>query len=108
MINKRKFFRVEVLKSVNIYYNGGYYKGKVVELSAGGAKIKCKMNLMEQELFDLSFKINGEMLVLKSRLVRYENLKVFCVEFIDVSETTRQKLIRYLNNKQIKQKRLVS
>lgn len=59
MINKRNFFRVEVLKSVNIHYNGGYYKGKLVELSAGGAKIKCRMNLMENELFDLSLKING-------------------------------------------------
>jgi c-di-GMP-binding flagellar brake protein YcgR len=87
--NKRKNVRIEVSLDCKIFYQDVKIKGKILNLSAGGAKILCEEEIHEKKII-LSFEFNSEFFIINCKLVKKEN------EMISVSFQKNKELDKVL------------
>jgi len=109
-IQRRNFFRVELTdiieykkitmveeeKNLNIPYK----KGIMVDLSAGGLKIKIRENIKNDDLLLVNMKLNEIQMELKCDIVRIENTadkeKLCGLRFIDITPAQSEFIVREL------------
>jgi len=70
--NKRKNVRIDVSLDCKIFYQDIKVKGKILNLSAGGAKISCEQEIHEKKII-LNFEFNSEFFIINSKVVKKEN-----------------------------------
>lgn len=102
-IQRRNFVRVSYIETVLYGVNEDeeditYKKATLLDLSGGGLRFKTSEKLEKEELITLRLKYYDDVLYLKSKVVR-RNMNdtgdyTYGVEFIDISDISREKIIR--------------
>lgn len=109
-IQRRNFFRVGLLKETQYKVITGveesninnipYKDGLMVDLSAGGARIKIKESIGEDDLVLLNLKLNSIDFEIKCEIVRLENTLdkeiLYGLKFIDILPGQAEKIIKEL------------
>lgn len=109
-IQRRNFFRVgltDVIEYKKItmvneedFDNISYEKGLMVDLSAGGLKLKVKDSIIKDELLLVKLKVNELQLELKCDIVRIENTadkeKLCGLRFIDITSAQSELIVKEL------------
>jgi c-di-GMP-binding flagellar brake protein YcgR len=109
-IQRRNFFRVgltDVIEYKKITMveeedldNIPYKKGIMVDLSAGGLKLKAKDNITKEELLLIKLKVNELQLELKCDIVRIESTadkeKLCGLRFIDITPAQSELIVKEL------------
>lgn len=109
-IQRRNFFRVGLLNKIEYkkitmideedFDNIPYKQGFMVDLSAGGLKLKIKDNIDKEDLLLINTKVNGLQLELKCDIVRIEDTldkeKLCGLRFIDIMPAQSEKIIQEL------------
>ncbi|WP_160686109.1 PilZ domain-containing protein [Clostridium sp. C2-6-12] len=109
-IQRRNFFRVDLTNDIHYkkitlveeedYENIPYKKGLMVDLSAGGLKLKAKDNISKDDLLLVKMKVNEVELELKCDIVRIENTedkeKLCGLRFIEISPAQSELIVREL------------
>jgi c-di-GMP-binding flagellar brake protein YcgR len=77
-----------------------YKKGIMVDLSAGGLKLKAKDNITKEELLLIKLKVNELQLELKCDIVRIESTadkeKLCGLRFIDITPAQSELIVKEL------------
>ena len=109
-IQRRNFFRVGLVKEIeckvvtNIeeddYGNIPYNKALMIDLSAGGLKLKTKENIKSDDLILVNLQLNKYRFELKADIVRIENTidkeKIYGLRFADITYNQSEKIIQEL------------
>lgn len=109
-IQRRNFFRVALTDDINFkkitlakeedFDNIPYKRGLMVDLSAGGLKLKTGENIKKDDLLLVKMKINEIELELKCDIVRIENTadrEVLCgLRFMEISSAQSELIVREL------------
>lgn len=109
-IQRRNFFRVALTDDINFkkitlakeedFDNIPYKRGLMVDLSAGGLKLKTGENIKKDDLLLVKMKINEVELELKCDIVRIENTadrEVLCgLRFMEISSAQSELIVREL------------
>lgn len=109
-IQRRNFFRVALTNDINFkkitlakeedFDNIPYKRGLMVDLSAGGLKLKTGENIKKDDLLLVKMKINEVELELKCDIVRIENTadrEVLCgLRFMEISSVQSELIVREL------------
>ena len=109
-IQRRNFFRVALTNDINFkkitlakeedFDNIPYKRGLMVDLSAGGMKIKTREKIKKDDLLLVKMKINEVELELKCDIVRIENTadrEVLCgLRFMEISSAQSELIVREL------------
>lgn len=109
-IQRRNFFRVALTNDINFkkitlakeedFDNIPYKRGLMVDLSAGGLKLKTGENIKKDDLLLVKMKINEVELELKCDIVRIENTadrEVLCgLRFMEISSAQSELIVREL------------
>jgi c-di-GMP-binding flagellar brake protein YcgR len=109
-IQRRNSFRVELIKEVEYKIITGakendidgiaYKNGLMVDLSAGGAKLKIKETMKLEDLVLLNLKLNSIECEIKCEIVRIDNTpdkEILCgLKFIDILPVQTEKIIKEL------------
>lgn len=109
-IQRRNFFRVGLIKEMQYKVITGvkendiddvpYKDGLIVDLSAGGAKLKIKDSINMDDLVLLNLKLNSIELEVKCEMVRIENTQdkeILCgLKFLDILPVQSEKIIKEL------------
>ena len=102
-IQRRNFVRVSYVESVQYGVSEEssdvvYKKATLLDLSGGGLKFRTADKLQKEELITLRLKYQDNELFMKSKIVRRNRNDsgdyTYGVEFIDISEMNREKIIR--------------
>lgn len=102
-IQRRNFVRVSYVESVQYGVSEEssdvvYKKATLLDLSGGGLKFRTADKLEKEELITLRLKYQDNELFMKSKIVRRNRNDsgdyTYGVEFIDISEMNREKIIR--------------
>jgi c-di-GMP-binding flagellar brake protein YcgR len=88
--NRRKNVRIDVSLDCKIFYQNIKVKGKILNLSASGAKILCDQEIHEEKKIILNFEFNSEFFIINCKLVKKEN------EMISVSFQKNKELDKIL------------
>lgn len=109
-IQRRNFFRVSLTDDINFkkitlvkeedFDNIPYKRGLMVDLSAGGLKLKTGENIKKDDLLLVKMKINEVELELKCDIVRIENTadrEVLCgLRFMEILSAQSELIVREL------------
>ena len=109
-IQRRNFFRVDLTNDINYkkitlvkevdFDNIPYKKGLMVDLSAGGLKLKTRENIKNDDLLLVKMKVNEIELELKCNIVRIENTpdksKLCGLRFIDILPGQSELIVKEL------------
>lgn len=118
-IQRRQYVRIPIVMPFKFQIVepeglGQEKRGYTIDMSGGGVMFKYKERIPEKTLLIIYLKIEDEDMELPATVVRYtketeRNHYKICVEFKDISERTRDKIIRYLFNiqRQMREKGLV-
>lgn len=109
-IQRRNFFRVGLLEEMQYKVITGveendiddipYKNGLMVDLSAGGAKLKVKDLIKKDDLLLLNLKLNSVEFEVKCEIVRIENTRdkeILCgLKFVDILSSQVEKIVKEL------------
>lgn len=109
-IQRRNFFRVDLTNDIHYkkitlveeedYDTIPYKRGLMVDLSAGGLKLKARDNISKDDLLLIKMKVNEIELELKCDIVRIENTadkeKLCGLRFIEISPAQSELIVREL------------
>lgn len=109
-IQRRNFFRVDLTDDIHYkkitlveeedYDTIPYKRGLMVDLSAGGLKLKARDNISKDDLLLIKMKVNEVELELKCDIVRIENTadkeKLCGLRFIEISPAQSELIVREL------------
>jgi c-di-GMP-binding flagellar brake protein YcgR len=109
-IQRRNFFRVDLTDDIHYkkitlveeadFNNIPYKKGLMVDLSAGGLKLKTRDNIRDDDLLLIKMKVNEIELELKCNIVRIENTpdkeKLCGLRFIDILPAQSELIVKEL------------
>ncbi len=109
-IQRRDFFRVKMLEKLNYKNITGlgeeaiedkkYSEGVMLDLSAGGAKIKIKEHLKKKDTLDIILRIEGLDFKLRGEVVRAEstadNERLCGIRFVNITQIQIDKIIAKL------------
>lgn len=109
-IQRRNFFRVDLTNDIHYkkitlveeedYDTIPYKRGLMVDLSAGGLKLKARDNISKDDLLLIKMKVNEVELELKCDIVRIENTadkeKLCGLRFIEISPAQSELIVREL------------
>lgn len=108
-------FEIKINDNIEVLYNKEIYKSKIqdveddsisiyfknatlIDLSGGGLKFSTAEKLENEELITLKLKYHDNEIFIKSKVVRRNTNDngdyTYGVEFIDISETDREKIIK--------------
>ncbi len=72
-LQRRKFTRITFLSDIELSCNGCVYKARTLDISAGGMKISTKENINIENEYDVTLKLESELIIkCKYRLIRVE------------------------------------
>ncbi len=72
-LQRRKFTRITFLSDIELSCSGNIYKARTLDISAGGMKISTKENINIENEYDVTLKLESELLIkCKYRLIRVE------------------------------------
>lgn len=104
-VQRREFVRVPIVKELQYQIIRGkqlseIHKGYMLDLSGGGMLLQTKTEIDQSSLVLLTFKLAKEELQVPAKVIRYtekgkNNFQV-SVEFYDISERKRDKIIAYI------------
>lgn len=103
---RRNYFRMPIAVDLKINRKSReLLRAHSRDLSGGGMRLLSDMDLIEDELFDMSFSLGGREFFLKAKVVRSFGVREsrkyeIAVEFVDISEMDRNDIISYLFHKQ--------
>ena len=82
------------------YGNIPYNKALMIDLSAGGLKLKTKENIKSDDLILVNLQLNKNQFDLKADIVRIENTidkeKIYGLRFVDITYSQSEKIIQEL------------
>ncbi len=107
----RDNFRVEVLLDVEFYYiqKGRIqkHKGTIIDISAGGVKLSCDLDLEIRDRLFLKFKLGSYLLdqieteVARKVITGEKDVKHYGLKFIDLDKDKEERIIKFCINKQL-------
>lgn len=120
-IQRRDYVRVNVVQVINyikeidfqkeIKTEDNYENALLLDLSGGGMRIKAKEKLANNDVIILSLKYEDEKMIMKGKIIRVEKTDdkryIYGVSFIDMNNSTREKIIRTVFKIMRKQRELV-
>lgn len=107
----RENFRVEVLLNAEFYYiqKGKIqkYKGTIIDISAGGIKLSCDLDLEIRDRLFLKFNLGNYLLdqieteVSRKVITGEKGVKHYGLRFIGLDKNKEEKIIKFCINKQL-------
>ncbi|WP_235829598.1 flagellar brake protein [Clostridium nigeriense] len=120
-IQRRDYVRVNVVQVINyikesdlqkdIKTEDNYENALLLDLSGGGMRIKAKEKLENNDVVIGNLKYENEKINVKGKIIRIEKTEdkryIYGVSFIDMNNSTREKIIRTVFKIMRKQRELV-
>lgn len=120
-IQRRDYFRVNIIQIINyikeaelqkdIRREENYEDALLLDLSGGGMRIKVKEKLSFNDSIISNLNYENEKVVIKGRVVRIEKTEdkryIYGIDFKDIDNSTREKIIRIVFKIMRKQRELV-
>lgn len=110
-IQRRNYVRVETIRGIKCFRKDEEFNALILDLSGGGMKIKSNKKLeMDEEIVSFIKTDDGEFMV-KGKIIRVEetsfNQYSLGIEFVDIEERTREKIIKLVFSIMRKQMELI-
>lgn len=110
-IQRRNYVRVETIRGIKCFRKDEEFDALILDLSGGGMKIKSNKKLkMDEEIVSFIKTDDGEFMV-KGKIIRVEetsfNQYSLGIEFVDIEERTREKIIKLVFSIMRKQMELI-
>lgn len=120
-IQRRDYVRVSLIQIISyvkeidfkkeIKREEEYENALLLDLSGGGMKVKIKEKLEKNDLIIANLKYENEKIIIKGKIIRVEKTddkRFICgVAFVDIDNSTREKIIRTVFKIMRKQRELV-
>lgn len=120
-IQRRDYVRVNVVQVINyikevdfqkeIKTEDNYENALLLDLSGGGMRIKAKEKLVNNDVIIASLKYEDEKMIMKGKIIRVDKTDdkryIYGVSFIEMNNSTREKIIRTVFKIMRKQRELV-
>lgn len=110
-IQRRNYVRVETIRGIKCFRKDEEFNALILDLSGGGMKIKSNKKLeTDEEIVSFIKTDDGEFMV-KGKIIRVEetsfNQYSLGIEFMDIEERTREKIIKLVFSIMRKQMELI-
>ena len=120
-VQRRDYVRVSLIQIINYIKESDFKKeikreeeyenALLLDLSGGGMKVKTKEKLEKDEFIIANLKYEDEKIVIKGKIIRVEKTedkRFICgITFVDINNSTREKIIRTVLKIMRKQRELV-
>lgn len=120
-VQRRDYVRVKVIQVINyikesdlkkeIKSEDNYENALLLDLSGGGMRIKAKEKFFNKDVIIATLKYEDEKIDIKGNIIRIEKTDdkryIYGVSFIDMNNSTREKVIRIVFKIMRKQRELV-
>lgn len=111
-IQRRDFVRVDLIdymKYKNVNEETDLWNdGMILDISGGGLRTSTQQVLNQDDILDLNINVSDDIIEVKGKVVRYIGIstsgKVYGIEFTDISEGIREKIIRKVFEQMRKQR----
>ncbi len=110
-VELRENFRVEALVEAEFFYfkDGKIQTGKgtIIDISAGGVKLSCDVELQIGDRLFLKFSLSGNLLeqveaeVVRRAITGDKDIKHYGLRFVDLDKEKEEKIIKFCINKQM-------
>ncbi len=110
-IQRRNYVRVETIRGIKCFRKDEEFNALILDLSGGGMKIKSNKKLeIDEEIVSFVKTDDGKFMV-KGKIIRVEetsfNQYSLGIEFVDIEERTREKIIKLVFSIMRKQMELI-
>ncbi|MDW7675078.1 MAG: flagellar brake domain-containing protein [Bacillota bacterium] len=112
-VQRRDFVRINVVMPLKFGITSGRFddlaevelhEAKTIDISGGGLKLLTKVQIKEHNLLKINLSLSGEMLILYGKAVRVsamseehlQGLYAVGVQFINIPESDRDKIIKFV------------
>lgn len=110
-IQRRNYVRVETIRGIKCFRKDEEFNALILDLSGGGMKIKSNKKLEIDEAIVSFIKTDDGEFMVKGKIIRVEetsfNQYSLGIEFVDIEERTREKIIKLVFSIMRKQMELI-
>ncbi|NOZ84513.1 MAG: hypothetical protein GXP60_06910 [Epsilonproteobacteria bacterium] len=110
-IEDREFFRINVNVSTNLLYYDKDIKCLIVDISGGGVLVRSKLKMGKGDMIKVfipPLEMSMPVKVARKSISNEGQMAEYGCSFVNIKESTRDKIIRYCFNESIKQRKLIN
>ncbi|GMT43996.1 MAG: hypothetical protein IEMM0003_0815 [bacterium] len=110
-IEDREFFRIKVNVSTSLLYHDKEIKCLIVNISGGGVLVRSKLKMSKGDMIKVfipSLQISMPVKIARKSMSNKRKMAEYGCSFMNIKESTRDKIIRYCFSESIKQKKLIN